>query len=57
MGIVKKTTSQDIILPPNHLPDLSPVNSSSKAIKAYVLPDNTTGVVSIDRDKDPVQIN
>jgi hypothetical protein len=46
MAVTHARPSQDVALPPTHQPTLSPVNGSEGAIKAYVLSDNVTGVVS-----------
>jgi hypothetical protein len=46
MAVTHAKPSQAIGLPPTHQPSLTPINGSEGAIKAYVLSDNATGVVS-----------
>ena len=45
-SIIDNSHKNAVGLPTKYQPNISPVNGSEGAIKAYILPDNTTGVVS-----------
>jgi hypothetical protein len=46
MAAITKKPAQGVGLPPTHQPVLPPITGSEGAIKAYLMPDNVTGVVS-----------